>query len=173
MRNFLTGLIVLCVIVISIWLQINILNNIPLFGVKANIGIVFVVALSILCGQGVGVSVGISYGLLTDILFGKAFGIYTLLYFLIGFFCGMMSRGFSKENKVAITMITAGTSLVFECISYFIFILVFDYELELGIFLKTTALEVVYNIFLARLLYKALNNLSETINKGKRSYYLL
>ena len=95
MRNIWVTLIVFATIIAFLWLQINILNIIPLFGVVSNIGIVLVVALGILCGQTVGISVGIVYGIFSDILFGKSFGIYTLLFFLIGFFCGKISRGFS------------------------------------------------------------------------------
>lgn len=173
MRNFITGLLVFGVILACIWLQINVLNQIPLFGVKANIGIVFVVALSILCGQSVGISVGIAYGVLSDILFGKAFGIYTLLFLLVGFFCGKMSRGFSKENKTALVMSTAGTTIVFEILSYLVFIFVYGYEMELFAMIKTILLECIYHIVIARLCFSFFSNLAETINKGKRSYYLL
>lgn len=173
MRNFLTGVIVFGVILISIWLQLNLFNNIPLLGVKANIGIVLVVTLSTLCGQGIGISVGITYGMLSDILFGKAFGIYTFLYFLIGFFCGKISKGFSKENRTAIVMITIATTIIYEIISYFIFMIIFDYDVEVISMIRIVLFEGIYNILIARLFYKFFSNLSETINKGKRSYYLL
>ena len=86
MRNFWVGVIVFLVLVLCVWLQLNIFNVIPLFGVKANLGVVFIAALSILCGQKVGVSVGISYGLILDILIGKSLGVYTLLFFLVRIF---------------------------------------------------------------------------------------
>lgn len=162
-----------CVILISIWIQLNILNNIPLFGVKANIGIVLVVSLSILCGQAVGISVGITYGILSDVLFGKAFGINTLLLFLTGFFCGKMSKGFSKENKTALIMVTIAATVVIEVLTYLILVVVYHYEMALMTIVKTLVLEGIYHVFLTRIFFKGLSSLSETINKGKRSYYLL
>lgn len=173
MRNFWTGVIVFFVILIFIWLQINVFNNIPLVGVRANMGIVLVVALSTLCGQGVGISVGITYGIFSDVLFGKAFGIYTLLYFLIGFFCGKMSRGFSKENKTALIIVTLVTTLVYEVIAYLLFSIVYEYEIEILFILKVLIFECVYNLLISRICYKLFSDLAETINKGKRSYYLL
>lgn len=173
MRNFWTGVIVFGVMLISAWLQINVLNEIPLLGVKPNIGIVLIVTLSTLCGQGIGISIGIVYGLLSDVLFGKAFGIYILLYFLVGFFCGKMSKGFSKENRTAIVMITSVTTILFEIVSSIIFTMVYGYEMEFISVIKVVLLEGIYNIFITRLLYRFLCSLSETINKGKRSYYLL
>lgn len=173
MRNFLVGIIVFWVIVFCFWIQLNILNLIPLFGVVANIGIVFVVSLGILCGQKIGITIGISYGLLMDILFGKALGIYTFLFFLIGFFCGKISKGFSKENKSSVLMIVAITTLAYEALCYFIFMLVYGYDLALFGAIWTILFECVYNLFIATLLFKPFSFLSEIINKGKRSYYLL
>ena len=173
LRNFWTGCIVLGVILLLIGLQINLLNEVPLFGVKANIGIVFVATLSILCGQSVGIAIGIVYGMLSDILFGKVFGIYTLLFFLVGFFCGRMSKGFSKENKVSVILITAMTTIIFEVLFYFLYVMLNGYEIELLSLVKVFLLEGVYNMLIARLLFGGLSVLSEMINRGKRSYYLL
>ena len=173
MRNFWVGIIVFFVIIFCFWFQLNILNLIPLFGIVANIGIVFVVSLGILCGQKIGVTIGISYGLLMDILFGKTLGIYTFLLFLVGFFCGKISKGFSKENKSSIMMIVAITTVAYEALSYFIFTLVYGYDLALFSAIWTIVLECIYNLFVAMLLFKPLSFLAEIINKGKRSYYLL
>lgn len=173
MRNFWTGLIVFGIILLSFWVQINLMNRIPLFGVKANMGIVFIVAISTLCGQGVGISIGLVYGVLSDIFFGKAFGIYTLLFLGIGFFCGHMSKRFSKENKSALVMVTSLATLVFEVFCYGFFFLIYRYEILFWQLLKTIGLEMLYNMFLARILFQLFSGLAEIINKGKRSYYLL
>lgn len=173
MRNFLTGVFVFGVILLSFWLQMNLLNEIPLFGYKANVGIALTVTLSILCGQGVGISVGITYGILSDILFGKTFGLYTLLFFMIGFFVGKMSRGFSKENKTAVILIVAVTTFIFEVLLDCLLTICHQYDIEIFYIIKAIVFESLYNMLIARLLFRPLSSLAETINKGKRSYYLL
>lgn len=173
MRNFLVSVIVFLVIVLCLWIQLNILNLIPLFGVIANIGIVFVVSLGILSGQKVGITVGIIYGLFMDILFGKAFGIYTFLFFLIGYFCGKISNGFSRENKSSIIMIVAVATLAYEIVSYFMFMIVYKYDFSLISIIWTVVLECIYNVFIATILFRPFSFLAEIINKGKKSYYLL
>lgn len=167
------GLLTVGVMLGSIWIQFNVLNNIPLFGVKANIGIIFVVAIGILCGEKIGISVGISYGILLDILTGKSLGLYALLFFLVGFFCGKISHGFSKENKSSIIMIVAVATILFEIAAYFMFAICYGYDFSLLKFIVITILEAIYNIFIAWAFFKPLSLLSEIINKGKRSYYLL
>lgn len=173
MRNFWVSLITTLVLLLTILFQVNVLNVIQLFGVTANVGIVFVVALGILCGQKIGITIGIIYGAFMDILFGKSFGIYTLLYTIIGFVCGKISHGFSKENKSAIVMISAITTLAFELICYVIFVIIYDYDFMIFSTVHKIILECVYNIFIAKVLFKPYSALAEIINKGKSSYYLL
>lgn len=173
LRNFWTGIIVFVVIILSVWLQLNIFNLIPFFGVKSNIGIILVVALSILCGQKIGITVGITYGFISDVIFGKTIGIYTFLFFLIGFFCGKISRGFSKENKSSIVMIVAISTLIFEILCYLLFSIVYKYDFELFSTVWIILLEAIYNVLVSTIVFKPLSFLSEIINKGKRSYYLL
>lgn len=173
MRNFCVGLIVFAVMIFLIWAQLNIFNFIPLFGVKANIGLVLVVALGILCGQKIGIAIGIAYGIMSDILMGKAIGIYTFLFFLVGFFCGKVSSGFSKENKSSITMIVALATLIYELICYIAFAAIYSYDFELFSTIWVIILEALYNVLITLILFKPLSFLAEIINKGKRSYYLL
>lgn len=173
MRNVWVGIIVFLVIIVCLLFQFNILNLIPLFGVVANIGIVFVVSLGILSGQKIGITVGVVYGILMDILFGKSFGIYTFLFFLIGFFCGKISHGFSKENKVSVLMIVAATTLIYEAICYFLFVIIYKYDFMFLSTFWTMILECVYNVFIAWVFFKPFSFLADIINKGKRSYYLL
>lgn len=173
MRNFWICCILFLVVIFCFWFQINVLNVIPLFGVVPNIGIVLIVALGILCGQKTGIIVGTLYGIIMDILMGKAFGIYTLLFFLIGFFCGRISYGFSKENKSSIMMIVAVTTVIYEALCLMMFVIVYKYDLSLFSSILTIALECLYNVFIALVFFKPLSFLSEIINKGKKSYYLL
>ena len=173
MRNFWVGLIVFVVIILCTWLQLNIFNAIPLFGVKANVGIVLVVALGILTGKTVGVTVGIIYGIFFDILNGKSFGMYTLLFFVVGYFCGKINRGFSKENKSSIIMITAITTIIFETICYLMLCIIYRYNFVFLDMVWKIILETIYNVIISSILFKAFVFLSEIINKGKRSYYLL
>lgn len=173
MRNFWVGVIVFLVIIFCFWFQFNILNFIPLFGVTANMGIVFVVALGILCGKSMGIILGLIYGLLSDILVGKAIGIYMILYLLIGYLSGKISYSFSKENKSSIVMMGALCTLIFEMICYFMLAIFYGYEFEFFTTIWTTILECIYNIFVAWIFFKPLSFLAEIINKGKRSYYLL
>ena len=86
-KKILVGFIVFLFLWLAIILQINFLNQIPLFGVTANIGIVIIVGIGLLADRIPGLLVGGTYGLMIDTLFGKSIGIYFAIYALLGFSC--------------------------------------------------------------------------------------
>lgn len=172
-KKILVGLIVFLFLWIGLFLQINFLNRIPLFGVPANIGIVMVVGIGLLADKLPGALSGGVYGLMLDILYGKSIGVYLAIYALLGFSSGTLSKGFSKENKMSMVYMTALFTAVTELILYVIFMIIYGYEFEPVTAALMILKEVIYNMFLARLLFGALSGLSEIINKCKNSYYLL
>ena len=91
MKKFLVGLIVFITIIASILIQINILNVITFAGTAANIGIVLIVSIALMCGDKPGVLIGGIYGLLQDIISRKInWFLYTIIY---------MFRIFFRKNR--------------------------------------------------------------------------
>ncbi len=166
-----------CILFIFIWLsvlfQINFLNIVPLYGVSANIAIVVITSIGILAGRVPGILVGIVYGIIYDILFGKCFGIYLILYTLLGLASGELAKGIAKENKMSLVLMSALFTIVTEFLTYIIFVMIYHYDFELLYAIWMLIKETVYNMLLARILFKPLTLLAEIINKSKNSYYLL
>lgn len=173
MRNFWVGLICFFIIILAIYLQLNLFNTLPLFGTKANFGIVLVSAISIFCGYKIGVSFGITYGLISDVMFGKSFGMYILLYFAMGFLVGKINNGFSRDNKSSLLMIVILSTIVFEIVQAILYAICYKYDFALFRFIHVIIFESIYNIILASIIFKPLRSWCEIINKGKSSYYLL
>lgn len=71
MKKFLVSMLVIMTIIIAVFFQINILNKITLFGTKANIGIVLIVGLGLMCDKKTGGIIGSIYGLMMDIISRK------------------------------------------------------------------------------------------------------
>lgn len=171
-KKLLVSLIVFMLICVAIWFQINFLNIFTFFDAAANLAIVFICGIGLLSGKTAGALVGTFYGILLDLLFGKSFGVYLLLYGLLGFASGELSRGFSKENRMSMLYMVALLTIATEVVTNLLFAFIYDYDLEFFI-MKKILLETVYNVILARILFKPLTSLSEIINKCKNSYYLL
>lgn len=171
-KKLLVSLIVFILICVAIWFQVNFLNIFTFFDTAANLAIVFICGVGLLSGKTPGTLVGAFYGILLDLLFGKSLGVYLLLYGLLGFASGEMSRGFSKDNRMSILYMVAIFTVVTEIATIVLFALIYNYNLEFFV-MKKILLETVYNVILARILFKPLTSLSEIVNKCKNSYYLL
>ena len=172
-RKILVGFLIFLLIWICLFSQINFFNRIPLWGTSANIGIVLIVGIGLLSGKLPGSLVGGIYGLLLDILFGKSIGIYFCLYAITGFASGIFSKNVSKDNKWTFVYMTAAFTIVAELFTYLIFVMIYHYPFEIFSAIWMVAKETVYNMFLARILFKVLVGVGEMINRSKNSYYLL
>ncbi len=173
MRKTLTSFIVFCVIGLTIFLQINLLQVITLNGTSANLGIILIASLGLICGEFVGGCTGAIYGLIYDILFGRAVGVYLSIYLLIGIISGKLNNNFSKENKVSMIFLISIITAIFEALLYGFFVFFRQYEVDLYNFAFIVVKEVIYNTLIVIILYKFLVWFGEMINKSKNSYYLL
>lgn len=172
-RKILVGFILLLCICLCIFLQVNFFPHFLLFGVSANIGLVLIVGVGLLSDKLPGALVGGAYGLLMDILFGKSIGIYFIIYGLAGFASGFFNKNVSKDNKLTFVYMTAIYTALVEMATYIIFMLIYGYSFEIFPAVLMILKEVLYNMFLARILFGFLSWLGEIINKSKNSYYLL
>lgn len=173
MKKFLVGLIVFVVIWFSILMQINLFNVVTLWGTAANIGIVIIVSLSLMCGKTTGGVIGITYGLISDIVYGKTIGLFALTYAILGYICGKVGNSFSKENKTTIVIITGISTVLYEILYCILEILICNYNMSIWNFILVVTKETIYNMLMAIILFKSMTFLAEIINKSKNSYYLL
>lgn len=173
MRKTLTSIIILCVIGLAIFFQANLLEEIPLNGTSANIGIVLVASVGLMCGKLVGGLTGATYGLIYDIAFGRAVGIYFGLYLLMGIISGLLTKNFSKDNKLSMVLFISIVTAIFEMVLYLFFVITRAYQFDLQGVILIIAKEVIYNNFLVIILYKFFIWFGEMINRAKNSYYLL
>ena len=172
-KKIVIGAIVFILIWICLGLQVTLLEEIKLFGVAANLGIVLVSGLGLSSGIIPGVLTGCVYGALTDIMYGKTFGIYLIAFMLAGLASGEFSKGFSKENKLSMVYMVAALTVIMELILYFVFVLIYNYSFEFLPAIFIVIKETLYNMIIARIFFKPLSALGEIINKSKNSYYLL
>lgn len=173
MKRVLLGFVTFLVICIAILLQINVLNEIPLAGVVANLGIVLIAGLGLVSGKLIGGIAGFIYGALVDTMFQRTIGIYILFYTLTGIVSGFLNHKFSKENKMSMVMLILIVTAVFETGTYFSNILLHRYEFELIPFILVIVLESAYNVLLTIILFKPIAFLGDLLNRCKNSYYLL
>ncbi len=116
MKKSMGIIILLAFILITTMIQVNIFNNVYIFGVKINLFIILTSAIALWYGMFVGGIYGLINGFILDSLYEQGYGKYLILYALIGIIVGSMNHIYKKENKVTLIYVTAMMTIVYEII---------------------------------------------------------
>ena len=153
------------------FLQINFFNWFNIAGIKPNLFVVLILCIGLFINKEVAIIFGFIIGIYLDFLTGKQIGISAIIYALIGFLGGYFDKNFSKESKITILLMVAGSTIIFETIVYFYTIARNQIPLQLLGFIKIMLIEVVFNVLLTIILYPLIRKLGcslENIFKKKK-----
>ena len=138
-------------------LQSTWLNGIAVFGVVPNTILIIIVCYALLRDDVEGAILGFCAGLLQDLLFGQVIGISAFLMMMTGFLCGKPFKDFYKENYIVPLIMVALASVAYETAFYIINFLLLgriNFIRYLGqIILPVTAYNLIFSIFIYRLIY--------------------
>lgn len=115
--------------------------------------------------------IGFIIGIYLDLLAGSQIGISALMYVAIAFLGGYFDKNFSKESKMTILLMVAGSTLLYEIAVYIYTIVRNAIPLEFWGFLKIVLIETLFNVLLTIILYPLIKNvgyyLEETFKQKK------
>lgn len=106
------GLTVL--LLLSLVLESTLLEQFNIFGVTADLVMVWVVLLTLLWGRRRGVAVGLIFGLVEDVFFARYIGANALAKIAVAFFVGSFEGKIYKENIIVPVLATAASSMVYQ-----------------------------------------------------------
>ncbi|HIV85274.1 MAG TPA: rod shape-determining protein MreD [Candidatus Monoglobus merdigallinarum] len=104
-------------LIIIIILQSAIINDLTVFGVSANLFLVFTALIGFLCGRVQGTVCGIVFGLVYDIYVGSFIGVSALSFAVVGYFSAVLSdRFYGGPGFYVFMCLGAAAVAVNECI---------------------------------------------------------
>ncbi len=133
--------------------QINFFNWFNIAGIKPNLFIVLILCIGLFMGKNIGVPFGFIIGIYLDILTGSQIGVSAIMYATIGFLGGYFDKNFSKDSKITILLMVAGSTVLFETVVYIYNIARNLIPLQLLGFIKILLIEVIFNVLLTIILY--------------------
>lgn len=171
MKKTMIILILMITFLIIYLLQVNFFSWFTIAGIKPNLFIIFTLFISLFAGIKVGISFGIISGLFLDIIIGKTMGTYGIMLGIIGVIGGFFDKNFSKESKITMMLMVAGSTCVFEIGNYILQMIELSIYIEILPFITTLVIEVIYNTILTIILYPMIQKLGyriEDLFKGQK-----
>jgi rod shape-determining protein MreD len=89
-----------------VFFQIGVVSEVPVFGVSADLSILLVAFIGLLCGSTVGALSGFAVGLLVDLALIQTLGLTSLILTLVGFWSGRLRE--LRDPQAALTPLLLG-----------------------------------------------------------------
>lgn len=173
MRKILTVVGLIIVFLLIYFLQVNIFGTFTIAGVKPNLFVIYVLFIGLFANQFLGISLGVIFGLVLDFLYGKAIGTSAVMLCIIGYLGAYFDKNFSKENKLTIIFMVAGSTLIYELGVYFLNSFILDFEREMFYFIKIVLIEILYNVLLSIILYPLIQKIGYIIDRNFKKNNIL
>ena len=148
------------IIVVTLLIQLTLINSITILGVKPDLIMVVVVVFSLLKGEKEGTISGFASGLLQDIFSTGLLGINALAKTVIGFTCGILKEKIFREHILFLIPVITFIASITQSILIFLLLRAFGIEYNLAWSLKQVALpEALYSSLLSPFIFLAINKL--------------
>ncbi len=166
MRKVLTVIGLIIVFFVIYFLQVNIFSTFTIAGVRPNLFVIYVLFIGLFANQIVGISLGVVFGIILDLLYGKSIGVSAVMLCVIGYLGSYFDKNFSKENKLTIIFMVAGSTFIYEFGSYFLNSIILEFSREYLYFLKIAFLEILYNVLLSIIIYPLIQKVGYVIDRN-------
>ena len=153
MKKTLINVFLIITAIIIYYLQSNLFMWFNIAGVKPNLFVVLALFIGLFANRTMGIAYGVGIGALIDILIGKTIGIYSISLGIVGFLAAVFDKNFSKDSRMTIIFMVAGSTIIFEIINYLLNYMILGINAEILNFIIILAIEVIYNIILTIILY--------------------
>lgn len=147
------------------FLQVNIFGTFTIAGISPNLFVIYILFIGLFANQILGISFGIIIGLVLDLLYGRTIGVSAVMFCIIGYLSSYFDKNFSKENKLTIMFMVAGSTLIFELGTYFLNSIILEFDREYFYFTKIVLIEIIYNIILSIILYPLIQKFGYSIER--------
>jgi rod shape-determining protein MreD len=93
---------------VAVFVQIGVISEVPVFGVKVDVSPLLVAFVGLLCGSTFGAASGFAVGLLVDLALAQTLGVTSLIFTLVGYWAGRLRE--LRDPQAALTPLLVGAS---------------------------------------------------------------
>ena len=168
LKKTLTVISIILFIILIFFIQLFVINDRTLFGVKPNLILISVIVVSLWYGVYKGTLFAFIIGLITDILFGSTTGMFTISYTITGAITGLINDNYRKDNKMSLVYVTLIFTAIFEVIQYFEYLMITRTYTNILYFLKQVLLTSILNTVIVFIIYGVIYKIVESFESNLR-----
>ena len=147
------------------FVQSNFFTWFTIAGVQPNLFVIYILFIGIFAGKKLGLILGIIFGFYLDILIGRQLGMSCIMYGIIGILGEYLDKNFSKESRITIMLMIAGSTIIYELGCYIFNIFTLGITAEIFVFSKILLIEVIYNLLIIIIIYPLMQKLGHMLEE--------
>ena len=132
-------------LIISLFMQLFVIDNMSLLGVKPNLFLISIIVISLNTDIYISTVYSFIIEVILDLLFGAG-GLFTISYVVIAMILGVVKEDYMSENLFSISILTSLSVTIFELIQYFKSMIVISKFVSLLFLLKQLILSILLNV---------------------------
>lgn len=134
-------------------IQSNIFTWFNIAGIMPNLYVILVLFIGLFAKRKLGLIYGLIIGLYLDIVLGQTVGISAFVLGTIGIAGEFLSKNFSKDSRLIVTLMVIGTTAFYEICVYILTMLRMQATIEIVAFTKILLIEIIFNILITIIIY--------------------
>ena len=153
MKRLIINIVLILTAILLYILQSDLFTWFTIAGVMPNLFVIFVLFIGLFTNKTMATIYGLVVGLFLDLVIGTTVGINCIGLGLIGFLAAVFDKNFSKDSRMTIMVMVLVATATFEIISYLLNYIFISTNIEIINFIRILAIELVFNLILAIILY--------------------
>lgn len=163
MKKVLSIILLIIAFFLVYFLQANFFTWFTIMGVQPNLFIIFILFIGLFAGKKIGMILGIIFGFYLDVIIGRQIGISGIMYGILGLIGEYLDKNFSKESRLTIMLMIAGSTAIYEVGCYVFNTITLGMSIEILSFIKILLVEIIYNLIITIIIYPIIQRLGHNL----------
>lgn len=173
MKKAISIILLILVFFIIYFIQSNFFTWFNIYGIQPNLFIIYILFIGLFTGKKLGLIFGIIFGFYLDVVIGRQIGISGIMLGIIGIIAEYLDKNFSKESRITIMLMIAGSTIIYEVGCYIFNVISLGITVEIISFGKILLIEVLYNIIITIILYPLIQKLGHILEETFKTKNIL
>lgn len=155
------------------FIQSNFFTWFTIASIEPNLFVIFILFIGLFAGKKLGLILGIIFGFYIDVIIGRQIGISGIMLGIVGLIGEYLDKSFSKESRVTIMLMMAGSTIIYEVGCYVFNIITLGMSVEIISFIKILFIEVLYNVIIVIIIYPLIQKIGHALEEVFKSRNIL